>query len=93
MGRGRFFLGRLMDEADLDALPGHPVVELAGDSRVLIENHFGVTEYGMDRITVAMGYGQVSILGGRLEILRMTREQLVICGRITGLELKRREKP
>ena len=34
------------------ALPGVPIVELAGDRRVLIENHRGVTEYGMERICV-----------------------------------------
>lgn len=93
MGRGSFFLGRLVDGADLSALPGHPIVELAGDRRVLIENHGGVREYGGARITVGMHYGEVSVLGEGLEILRMTKEQLVICGRITGLELKRRGKP
>lgn len=92
MGKGGFFLGRLVDEADLTALPGHPIVELAGDRRILIENHVGVREYGRERITVGMHYGEVSVLGEGLEILRMTREQLVICGRISGLQLKRRER-
>lgn len=91
MAKGRFNLSGLLDEADLGALPGHPIVELAGDRRVLIENHFGVKEYGRERITVKMRYGEISIQGECLEILRMTREQLVIRGRITGLALRRRE--
>lgn len=95
MGKGRGFIQRMVDEASLTAgaLPGFPIVELAGDRRVLIENHFGVKEYGRSRITVKVSYGQVSITGEQLEILRMTREQLVICGRICGITLQRREKP
>ncbi|MDO5399871.1 MAG: YabP/YqfC family sporulation protein [Eubacteriales bacterium] len=93
MGKGGYFLRRLTDEADLSVLPGHPIVELAGDRRVLIENHRGVKEYGCTRITVGMCYGQVSILGEGLQILRMTAEQLVICGKISGVSLQRRAVP
>lgn len=92
MGRGRFLLDRLTEEADLagEPLPGQPIVELAGDRRVLIENHFGVKEYGSQRITVKVKYGCVSICGCGLELQRMTREQLVICGRIDCVTVQRR---
>lgn len=94
MGKGRMYFRRLVDQADgaAGALPGHPILELAGDRRVLIENHLGVTEYGPGRITVAMAYGCVSVVGQRLEILRMTKEQLVICGIIGGIEVKGRDR-
>lgn len=85
------FFQRLVDE--VGALPGSPILELAGDRRILIEHHFGVKEYGRERITVNMKYGQVVILGTELEILRMTKDQLVICGRVSGISLQRREKP
>ncbi len=92
MGRGRFFLDRLTEDADLTAqpLPGQPIVEIAGDRRVLIENHFGVKEYGTQRITVKVKYGCVCICGEHLELMRMTREQLVICGRIDCVTVQRR---
>lgn len=92
MGRGRYLLERLADEADLSAepLPGQPIVEIAGDRRVLIENHFGVKEYSRERITVKVKYGFVSVCGCHLELMRMTKEQLVICGRIDGVMLQRR---
>lgn len=92
MGRGRYLLERLTEEADLagQPLPGQPIVEIAGDCRVLIENHFGVKEYSHERITVKVKYGCVSICGCHLELLRMTKEQLVICGRIDGVTLLRR---
>ena len=50
MGKGRMILQRLADGADLSAepLPGQPIVEIAGDRRVLIENHFGVKEYSRE---------------------------------------------
>ncbi len=92
MGRGRFLIDRLTEEADLAAqpLPGQPIVEIAGDRRVLIENHFGVKEYGAQRITVKVKYGCVCICGDNLELMRMTREQLVICGRIDCVTVQRR---
>lgn len=92
MGKGKYIIQRLVDGADLSAgaLPGYPIVELSGDRRILIENHFGVKEYGRDRITVKMRYGQVSVTGTGLQILKMTKEQLVICGRIIGIELRRK---
>ena len=63
MNRRRGFLERLAEGADLpgEAMPGQPLVELAGDRRVLIENHNGVTEYGRERISVRVRYGQLVV--------------------------------
>ena len=92
MSKGRFLLDRLTEDADLAAqpLPGQPIVGIAGDRRVLIENHFGVKEYGTQRITVKVKYGCVCICGEHLELMRMTKEQLVICGRIDCVTVQRR---
>lgn len=93
MGKGRMFLERLAEEGDFvsDTAAVLPIIELAGDRRVLIENHFGVMGYSAERILVKVKYGCVCIGGCGLEILRMTREQLVIRGRIDGITLHRRE--
>lgn len=92
MGKGRYFFERLTDGADLSAepVPGQPIVEIAGDRRVLIENHFGVMEYSRERIGVKVKYGEVFIYGCGLELTRMTKEQLVICGRVDGVTIQRR---
>ena len=92
MGKGRYFLERLADGVDLpsEPLPGQPIVEIAGDRRVLIENHFGVKEYSRERIGVKVKYGVVTVCGCGLELIRMTKEQLVISGRIDGVTLARR---
>lgn len=92
--KGRNWVQRLADGADLAAepLPGVPVVELAGERRVLIERHGGVTEYSPERICVKVCYGQVCVCGCGLELTCMTRNQLMISGRIDGIQLLRRGK-
>lgn len=91
MERRKGIMDRLIEEADLpgELLPGQSVVELAGDRRVLIENHRGVTEYGQGKISVRVRYGLVVVCGCGLELSRMTREQLVITGRIDSITLHR----
>ncbi len=82
---------RIMERLDLpgEPMPGQPVVELVGTDRVLIEHHGGVTEYGCDRIRVKVAYGAVCVCGNGLELKRMTREQLVIGGKIDRVVLER----
>ena len=90
----KYWAERLADSTDLsgEPMPGVPVVELAGDRRVLIERHGGVTEYSSDRICVKVRYGIVCICGCGLELTCMTREQMVVTGRIDCVQLKRRKK-
>ena len=94
MKQHRHILQRLTESADLpaEALPRVPLVELAGDRRVLIENHKGVTEYGTEKICVQLSYGHLCICGTGMELSRMTKEQLVISGRIDSVTLLRRRK-
>ena len=69
--------------------PGNTVVEITGDSRVLIENHRGVLRYSEEMISVRVKYGQVCINGSRLTLAQMTCSRLVICGCIDGVTLLR----
>ncbi len=83
---------RLTDGMDLmgEPLPFQPLVELAGDRRVLIEHHGGVVQYSRERVCVRVRYGVVSICGCGLEISRMTGQQLVISGRIDEISVNRK---
>jgi len=92
MKNGQHFLERIADGADLpgEPIPGGSLVEIAGDTRVLIENHYGITQYSRERICVKVKFGLVSICGCNLELIRMTREQLIISGRIEQVGLVRR---
>lgn len=94
MERTKHWVQRIADSADLaaESLPGVPVVELAGERRVLIERHCGVTEYSREEICVKVSYGHICVCGCGLELTQMTREQLVISGRIDCIRLVRRKK-
>lgn len=92
MTKGKDILRRLTRNGELQdqPLPGLPIVELAGNRRVLIENHRGVREYSRGRIGVNVKSGLVVVCGQGLELSRMTRELLVIQGIIEGVLLEER---
>ena len=93
MDRANRFWEQLSRQADLpdEVFPGQPLIEIVGDRRVLIEHHRGVREYGPDKICVNVSYGFIQVLGQNLHLRCMTRSQLVICGRICGIALIRKE--
>ena len=69
--------------------PFQPVVEVFGDNRVLIENHRGVYKYGSEEIAIYMKYGRISVTGEKLTLALMTRQRIVICGYICGVQIFR----
>lgn len=89
--KGHFFEW-LADDAALTAepFPLQPLVEIAGEGRVLIENHHGVTAYSTACISAKVRYGTVSVYGCDLELCHMSKEQLVIAGQIERVELCRK---
>ncbi len=76
-------------EPTTETMPLQPVLELCGDRRVLIENHFGVTEYSLERICVEVRFGQLQICGCDLRLRRMQGHLLVITGKIDSICVKR----
>lgn len=86
------WIQRIADGANLygESLPGVPVMELAGDRRVLIERHEGVMEYGPEQICIRVKFGMLCISGCGLELRQMTRQQLIISGRIDCIRIHRR---
>lgn len=70
-----------------EALSKVPIVELAGQSRLLIENHQGVLGYSLEEIRVKVSYGCVCITGCDLQLMQLSKEQLVICGRVEAVHL------
>lgn len=75
-----------------EPVPGLPLVEIAGHSRVLIENHRGVIGYSREEIRVRVNYGEIAVSGSCLELNRISRELLVIRGNITCVSLRREVK-
>lgn len=91
MGRGRIW-DTIASGADIpgESLPGQSILELMGDSRILIEQHRGVTEYSREKIGVKLKFGTVCICGCGLELTHMSKEQLVIRGQIDAITVHRR---
>lgn len=85
---------KIMAAADLqgEPLPKTPLLELNGERRVLLENHFGVTQYSSQEICVKVSYGLICISGSELELACMSRERLVIIGSIDGVRLLKGRK-
>lgn len=77
---------------DSQVTPFQPIIEITGHRRVLIENHRGVVTYGKEKIIVKVNYGCVCVCGSRLELTRMSKEQLIIFGDILSISLHRRDK-
>lgn len=64
-----------------------PIVELAGQNRILIENHQGVLAYSKEEIAIKVSYGRIVIAGSDLNLMQMSCEQLVVKGHIDSLHL------
>lgn len=91
MGEGGTWKEKLRQQLSTmpEPLPGMPLVEITGQNRVLIENHRGVCCYGQEKIRVRVSYGEITVAGCRLELTRMSREAVVITGRIDCVSLHR----
>ncbi len=92
MGR-KHLLERMMQAMDLAAepIPGKPLIEIVGNSAVLIENHCGIISYSKDCVTVKTKGGCICVYGTGLVLNKMSKELLRVCGRIQNVELRGRE--
>lgn len=90
MIRNHEWMQRLAEGADLpgEALPGLPLVEIAGNSRVLIEYHKGIFEYLPQCIGVRVNFGRILVTGEGLLLKHISRERLVISGDIHCVQLE-----
>lgn len=66
---------------------GEPKLTVIGHSRLLIENHRGLLEYGSEHICVAVRRGRINIEGCGLSVSAMNKCELIINGKIQSLEL------
>ena len=79
--------------ADIFDLPGEIVagmsrVTITGGSRVFIENHKGILEYGRNEICVNGGKVIIKVGGDKLEVRSMSDTELLITGRIFSLSFE-----
>lgn len=81
----------LIKAADVFDLPGEavagvPRVTVTGTSRVHVENHRGLLEYGTEEICVNAGRQIIRIRGKHLELSAMSDIEMVTTGVISSVE-------
>ena len=67
-------------------VPGLPLVELLGNSRMLVENHRGLICYSTQQVQIKVKGGLLCVAGRDLSVCKMTDCAMVIKGVITALE-------
>ena len=87
-------ISKVISAADLDAELefGLPIIEIAGNKQVLIENHQSVIGYSTECICIKVKFGCICIHGNRLTIAKMASDQLVILGDIHCVQLSGGQK-
>ena len=71
----------------MDVIAGVPKVELVGDGELRMENHKGILSCTKEEILVSGGIYLVKITGERLEVRAMTGVEILVTGKIFGVEL------
>ena len=91
MGQRRL-MERMMQAVDLgtEPIPGKPLIEILGNTAVLIENHCGIISYSKECVTVKTKGGCICVSGVGLMLHKMSKELLRIRGKIHNVELRGR---
>ena len=88
-GKRPFFREKAAQYFDLpaDVIAGVPKLELTGDSEFRMENHRGILSCVETEIHISGGSYIVRIFGQNLEIRAMTGLEVLVTGKISGVEL------
>lgn len=86
--RKESFLEKTSAMLDLpgDVVAGLPRIELLGDREFRMEYHKGILAYGVQEIHISGGKLVVRVKGENLELRSMNPTELLITGRILGVE-------
>lgn len=90
--RRKNLMDRVTAAIDLstEPIPGKPLIEIFDNRKILIENHCGVLSYEPDKICIKTKYGNVIVCGEALNLSKMSRDILCICGTVFSVNLKER---
>ncbi len=83
-------LKRLTEGTDMcqELIPGTPLIEITGTNRVYIENYKKISLYTETEIHIGVKYGMIVIEGEKMTFSCITKEYLVISGRIWSVHLE-----
>jgi len=72
-----------------EILTGLPVIELTGDTAVMIEQHKGLSAYSEEEVAINVNIGTVRVLGQRLTIQLMNHGRIILYGKIESVQVER----
>lgn len=75
-------------ELPSDVVLDLPRVVLVGNVQAVVENHRGLVEYSPGLVRIGLETGQLVLTGEGLVIGTAGAEEMIILGRITGLEYR-----
>ncbi|ONI45437.1 hypothetical protein AN641_04190 [Candidatus Epulonipiscioides gigas] len=71
-----------------EALIGLPLITITGGSSIRVENFSNIMEYGQNLIKLKTKIGVLSITGKNLLAKSMNQEEIIIRGKISGVNLE-----
>lgn len=71
-----------------EVLPGVPRLTLTGNGSVLVENHRELLSCTEELVVIGCGKLRLRILGTELLLRSMDRDELLITGKICGVEVE-----
>lgn len=75
-------------ELPMDVSLDLPKITIVGSLGVLIQNHRGLIQYSPEKIVASVGKGQIVVLGKSLEIEEVSKEDLIVRGAISSVQME-----
>ncbi len=75
-------------ELPYQALPEVPLILIAGDGRLYLENHGGLLEYRDDYLKIRISRGKLILQGENFVIEDLKQKELLISGQLKSLQIK-----
>ncbi|GIO13379.1 hypothetical protein J19TS2_29340 [Cohnella xylanilytica] len=83
----RNWTARILD-LPRDVVLDLPRVTMIGGLQLTVENHRGVLHFSPESLRLAMDKGEMEVTGHELVIRNIGAEEVLVEGRITGVQLK-----
>lgn len=77
-----------MVRAPAQALTPRTLVEILGKTRLLVEHHRGILQYGTEEIIIGATFGMIIVTGRELRVCCMNREQVFLAGTVDQVSLE-----
>ena len=69
----------------VEVVADYPLLMLAGNKKILIENHKGIALYQSDKLKIRIKDGILNIQGHKINVKEINTEYLSVSGEITAI--------